>query len=72
MTSQFIDTIIVNSILFYWGFGWEFWQGVEVMATIYVYKMILAVLDTPLIYLGVYGVKRYLGLKDAIPEPESA
>jgi uncharacterized PurR-regulated membrane protein YhhQ (DUF165 family) len=42
------------------------------MATIYVYKMILAVLDTPLIYLGVYGVKRYLGLKDAIPEPESA
>ncbi len=72
MTSQLIDTAIVNSILFYWGFGWEFWQGVEVMATIYVYKMVLAAVDTPLIYLGVYGIKRYLGLKDAIPESEAA
>ena len=68
MTSQLIDTAIVNSILFYWGFGMEFWLGVEIMLTIYVYKMALAVIDTPLIYPGVYGVKRYLGLKDAIPE----
>jgi len=62
MTSQLIDTTIVNSILFYWGFGMEFWAGVNIMVTIYVYKMILAAIDTPLIYLGVYGVRRYLGI----------
>jgi len=58
--SQLVDTAIVNSILFYWGFGWEFWQGVQVMATIYVYKLIIAALDTPLVYLVVYLVKRNL------------
>lgn len=60
--SQFVDTVVVNSILFYIGFGWGFMQGVQVMATIYVYKIILAALDTPLIYLGVYLVKRFLGI----------
>jgi len=69
MTSQLIDTAIVNSILFYWGFGMEFWLGVEIMLTIYIYKMILAAIDTPFIYLGVHVIKRYLGLKDPVPEP---
>lgn len=58
--SQLVDTLIVNSILFYLGFGWEFWQGMQVMAVIYFYKICLAALDTPLIYLGVYLVKRML------------
>ena len=60
--SQLVDTLVVNSILFYVGFGWPLMQGLKVMATIYVYKLILAALDTPLIYLGVYGIKRYLGI----------
>ena len=58
--SQLIDTMIVNSILFYWGFGWDFWLGAQVMLVVYVYKLIIALLDTPLIYLGVAGVNRYL------------
>jgi queuosine precursor transporter len=58
MFSQLLDTAIVNSILFYVGFGWGFWQGVQVMATIYVYKLVLAALDTPVIYLGVFVVRR--------------
>ena len=62
--SQLVDTLVVNSILFYVGFGWPLMQGLKVMATIYVYKLILAVLDTPLIYLGVYGIKRYLGITE--------
>ena len=60
MVSQFVDTAIVNSILFYWGFGWPFWQGVEVMLTIYFYKMLIAAIDTPLIYLGVALMKKKL------------
>lgn len=61
MVSQLVDTAIVNSILFYLGFGMELWVGLEIMATIYVYKLALALIDTPFIYLGVYLVKRALG-----------
>jgi uncharacterized integral membrane protein (TIGR00697 family) len=60
IVSQLVDTAVVNSILFYIGFGMDFWTGVQIMGTIYVYKLIIAVLDTPLIYLGVYLVKRIL------------
>ena len=66
--SQLVATFIVNSILFYWGFGWEFWQGISVMLTIYFYKLILAVLDTPLIYLSVAMIKKKFDLPDASAE----
>jgi len=59
--SQLVDTAVVNSILFYLGFGLDFWVGVQIMVTIYVYKIAIAVLDTPLVYLGVFLVKRSLG-----------
>lgn len=59
--SQLVDTAIVNSILFYLGFGMEFWQGVEIMGTIYLHKLLIAALDTPVIYAGVWGLERYLG-----------
>lgn len=65
MVSQAVDTAIVNSMLFYVGFGWGFWQGVQVMLTIYFYKLMIAALDTPLIYLGVYLVRRVLGQGEA-------
>ena len=59
--SQLVDTAIVNSFLFFVGFGWGFWQAVQVMATIYLYKLIIALLDTPFMYLGVYLLRRLLG-----------
>jgi uncharacterized integral membrane protein (TIGR00697 family) len=65
--SQLVDTAIVNSILFYLGFGMEFWTGVKIMATIYLYKLVLAMLDTPLIYLGVFLLKRLLASELAKP-----
>ncbi|MBX2801682.1 MAG: queuosine precursor transporter [Myxococcales bacterium] len=60
IVSQLVDTIVVNSILFYIGFGWGFWQGVTVMATIYLHKVLLAAIDTPLIYVGVWAVRRLI------------
>ena len=63
MISQLVDTAVVNSILFYVGFGMEFMVGVKIMATIYVYKLIIAALDTPLVYLFVYLIKRALGVR---------
>jgi len=61
--SQLVDTAIVNSILFYIGFKMGFAEGVAIMATIYVYKVTIAALDTPLIYLGVFAVKRFVGVQ---------
>ena len=66
--SQLVDTFIVNSILFYWGFGWEFWQGISVMFTIYCYKLILAAIDTPLIYLSVAMIRRKFNLPSSTAE----
>ena len=62
--SQLVDTCIVNSILFYWGFGWELWQGISVMLTIYFYKLILAIIDTPLIYFSVAIIKKKFDLQN--------
>ncbi len=59
--SQMVDTAVVNSILFYIGFGMEFWVGFWIMVTIYLHKLLLAALDTPLIYLGVWVIHRLLG-----------
>jgi uncharacterized PurR-regulated membrane protein YhhQ (DUF165 family) len=61
MVSQAVDTLVVNSILFFIGFGMDYATGFSIMLTIYVYKLVLAALDTPLIYLGIYMVKRALG-----------
>ena len=66
--SQLVDTFIVNSILFYWGFGWEFWQGISVMFTIYCYKLMLAIIDTPLIYLSVAMIKKKFNLPNTYME----
>jgi len=60
MISQLVDTFIVNSFLFYGAFGWEFVAGLKVMAVIYLFKLGIAAADTPLCYLGIYALRRYL------------
>jgi len=40
------------------------------MVTIYVYKLIIAALDTPLVYLGVWAVKRSLAKPDGTGSKE--
>jgi len=58
--SQLVDTAIVNSIFFYLGLKMDIWIGVQIMMTIYVYKILIAVIDTPLIYLCVYLLRKKL------------
>ena len=55
-----MDTFIVNSFLFYGAFGWDFRQGIEVMAVIYLFKVGIAAADTPFCYLGIWTVRRFL------------
>ena len=64
--SQLIDTIVVNSIFLY--FYWEMpcftptetkpVTIVEVIISVYLFKVGIALLDTPFVYLGVYGMRR--------------
>lgn len=61
MTSQLVDTIIVNSIFL--GLGLELgWRLViEIIVASYAFKLAIALADTPFIYLGVALARRYIG-----------
>ena len=68
--SQLVDTIVVNSIFLGWGMGVP-WETVgEIIVSVYVCKLVLAALDTPLIYLVVSWLKNYLDLD--VKKPSTA
>ncbi len=58
--SQLVDTLIVNSIFLGFGLGIPWGVVFEIIVTIYVFKVALAALDTPLIYLVVGVLRRRL------------
>jgi len=62
IVSQLVDTIIVNTIFL--GFGLHLPAAVmaKIIVSNYLFKLVIALLDTPLCYAGVYLVKRYLGV----------
>jgi uncharacterized integral membrane protein (TIGR00697 family) len=62
MLSQMVDTIIVNSIFLGFGLGLDWHLVGKIIIASYVFKLLIAALDTPLIYLGVWLVRRYAGL----------
>ena len=64
LVSQFVDSFVVLGIAF-WVFGdWSIAQVVAVGIMNYIYKFVVAIGLTPLIYLGHYLIDGYLG-KDA-------
>jgi uncharacterized integral membrane protein (TIGR00697 family) len=65
MVSQLVDTIIVNSIFLGIGLGLDWGLVVKIIIASYLFKLIIAALDTPLIYLGVWLLRRYLGMDKA-------
>ncbi len=61
LISQFIDSFVVLVIAFYiWG-NWSLSQVMAVGIINYIYKFSVAILLTPLIYLGHYLIDLYLG-----------
>ena len=56
--SQLIDTIIVNSIFLYIGLGLSFNIIFQIIVTTYVFKIIIALIDTPIVYLVVNLLKK--------------
>lgn len=69
LISQLIDSFIVLSIAFYLlapaEFRWSFSQIISVASLNYIYKFIVAIALTPLIYLGHFLIDRYLGKDEA-------
>ncbi len=63
LVSQFIDSFVVLYIAFIGLFSGE--QIIAIGITNYIYKFSVAILLTPLIYLGHYVIDRYLGKENA-------
>ena len=60
MFSQLIDTVIVNSIFLYLGLNLEWNVIVDIIIASYIVKIIIAAIDTPLVYIGVHYTRRIL------------
>lgn len=61
LVSQLVDSFIVLFIAFKIGNNWS-WQLVLAVCLVnYSYKVVMAIVLTPLIYLLEYGIERYLG-----------
>ena len=58
--SQLIDTIIVNSIFLYFGLNLDWDIIFKIIIASYLFKVLIAILDTPLVYIGVYYTKKYI------------
>ncbi|NWF88166.1 MAG: queuosine precursor transporter [Ignavibacteriaceae bacterium] len=65
LVSQFIDSFVVLFIAFYIGAGWEFKLVLAIGLVNYIYKFIIAVLLTPVLYLIHFLVDLYLGKETA-------
>jgi len=69
LVSQLIDSFIVLILAFYIlapeNSRWELSQVFSVGTINYIYKFVVAILLTPLIYLGHYLIDRYLGKEEA-------
>lgn len=65
LISQFIDSFVVLIIAFYIGSDWELVRVLAIGTVNYIYKFSMAIVLTPLIYLGHYIIENYLGHEEA-------
>ena len=56
LVSQFLDSLIFCGLAFAGVFPWTVW--LEILATTYIFKTFVAVLDTPFIYLARHWMRR--------------
>jgi uncharacterized integral membrane protein (TIGR00697 family) len=63
LVSQFVDSFVVLFIAFYGVFSTQ--NIIAIGITNYIYKFAVAILLTPLIYLGHYFIDNYLGKENA-------
>ncbi len=61
LISQFVDSFVVLIIAFYIGADWELSRVLAIGTVNYIYKFLIAVLLTPIIYLAHFLIDNYLG-----------
>ncbi len=61
LVSQFIDSFVVLFIAFYIGAGWDLSLVIAIGIVNYIYKFLIAVILTPVLYLIHFIIDRYLG-----------
>lgn len=63
VVSQMVDSFVVTFILFYWNpnFAWTFDRVLAIASVGYLYKFLIAVLITPILYLAHRIIDGYLG-----------
>ncbi|MBK8820517.1 MAG: queuosine precursor transporter [Saprospiraceae bacterium] len=62
LVSQLIDSFVVLFIAFYIGADWEFTRVLAIGLVNYIYKFIVAIALTPLLYVVHYLIEKYLGV----------
>lgn len=70
LVSQLIDSFIVTGIAFWMTGKITTEQYINMSSTGYVFKIILAIVLTPLIYLGHYLINKYLHKEDFVTDGE--
>jgi uncharacterized integral membrane protein (TIGR00697 family) len=70
--SQLVDSFVVIFIAFRIGQGWSFPKVMAIVLVGYSYKLVVAILITPLIYFVHYAIERYLGLETATEMKKAA
>ena len=68
MVSQAVDTLIVNSIFLGFDLGLPWPVVGQIMIAVYLFKLAIAAIDTPLVYLLVGRLRTYLNLPSAEAE----
>ena len=61
LVSQLVDSFVVLTIAFYLFGNWSFKQVIAVSIVNYMYKFVVAVVLTPVLYLAHYFIDKYLG-----------
>jgi uncharacterized integral membrane protein (TIGR00697 family) len=72
LVSQLIDSVVVTYVAFWIFKDMSFPMATALVLTAYTYKLIVAILSTPLVYLVHAGVVRYLGRERALKMREAA
>ena len=60
--SQLVDTIIVNCIFLRWGLNLDWTLIGQIIVANYICKALMALMDTPVIYVGRMALERFLGI----------
>lgn len=67
LCSQMVDTLIIDTVFLYFGLGMRVVDILPIMLFSYLYKMLFSLINTPLLYLFLFGMKKGRPSKELSP-----